>query len=327
MTSLPETTGLTSLGQIFLECLLKFLGLLQLRNSSLYHRISSLVVLFLSMLALIYEAISKIAYLNQDKEKGNQLVTIIDLSQYVVKSFCTLVILGIFWRKSSAITDIMDQLSVLFDSKLLNAKAKENRITGMVLVAFILYNAVIIGGRAMVVINRQTLPGQWDLIPFPFIKIDEMQDQILILFLRNSTESMRLLCSGYLALLLHRFAGGLAVQCELQLVMESGCCSSSLTRIKIQRAWKARERALMLADAVENELGVLIGFIMLTDIVSINSSLASSLFGLTLKRALIQGVSFLLYVTSFLSVSGGLIALIDRVSSVNSSFSNKSSPH
>jgi hypothetical protein len=90
-----------------------------------------------------------------------------------------------FWGKSSVITSMISQLTDSNDCRLQHGRAKENSIAGTVLVAFVSYITEIIAGRVIFLFDQQTAPGQWNQIPFPWININEMQDQITMLFLRN----------------------------------------------------------------------------------------------------------------------------------------------
>lgn len=146
MASLPEThITLNSWGQTSLQRCLEFLGLLRPKTTNLYHRIAAIVVLILSTVAVIYETIIHITVLSQQVRTNDQFATIIDKSQYIVEPTCTLIILLLFWRKSSAISGIMKEVSVLSYSKSPNENTKENGTAGMVSVVFVLYIAATTG--------------------------------------------------------------------------------------------------------------------------------------------------------------------------------------
>jgi hypothetical protein len=142
-----------------------------------------------------------------------------------------------------------------------------------------------------------------------------MQEELILLFSRNLTEAVRLLFSGYMAVLLCRFSKIWAIQCRSQLVVNSKNDSQIIlaTKENIEKAWAAREQALHMTCTIQKEFGFLLTIIVLSDLVSLNSTLADSLLERSMTIFLRNGVTVLVFLVSTLTIASGLINLTDEV--------------
>jgi hypothetical protein len=298
--------------QKFLERLLEFLGLLSPKAAPFYRHIPAIIIFLLSVLSLIYETVYIVTNFVIPESGRAQLVNVLDRSQHVLKALSTLVILLMFWQKSSHIIGIRKRLNAITTSMIVENNTTEYLVAGTVWVIFFLYLVSVITIRVTHIIVAQSPSGHWNLISFPWIKINVLEEQILNTFLRNWPESIRLLCSGYLGLMLCRFEKGLAAQCRLQLGIDSKN-NHALMPDRVEKAWNAREQALALAATIQKELGLLLALIIFGDILSVNCTVASFLFEGDITRCLRKVAAVLLYLGSLFSITVGLISLMDEV--------------
>jgi hypothetical protein len=160
-----------------------------------------------------------------------------------------------------------------------------------------------------------------------------MQEELILLFSRNLTEAVRLLFSGYMAVLLCRFSKIWAIQCRSQLVVNSKNDSQIIlaTKENIEKAWAAREQALHMTSTIQKEFSSLLTIIVLSDLVSLNSTLANFLLERSMTIFLRNGVTVLLFSVSTLTIASGLINLTDQViniiSTKNKPDPSKNRPH
>jgi 7tm Odorant receptor len=307
-----------------LEAILKFIGLHAPINASFWHYMRAVPVLILAVMALIYEACREVFFFMNNRSANSQLVNYIDELQYTVKAFSTLLYLIMFWRKSSSITRIVKKLddlqekSATLSTEMMEAKMNsEKKLSAFVLLTFVLYIVCMIGIRVARLLSSAPPKSPWPAAspPWDAFHMTVLDEQVFLLLTWTRTNSVKLLCSGYLALLLFRFGNFSATHCRLHL----GCISTNrheMTAIKmnIDKAWNGREEALTLAKVIQNELGVLLGFVMLADVVSLNSTLASFLFQKHIIQCLNLGLNILLHLLSILGIAIGLIHLINEVS-------------
>jgi hypothetical protein len=85
-------------------------------------------------------------------------------------------------------------------------------------------------------------------------------------------------------------------------------------RMNIDQAWNQRKEALKLITIIETEVSLLLGLIMFTDVVALNSTLASFILQNDFKHCLNYGVVISSYLVSTLGIAIGLIRILDEVS-------------
>jgi hypothetical protein len=143
---------MTNWGEKSLECALKLLGLLRPSHASWYHHFRAAVVILIGLFALVYKTTAEIDYFITHSSSSIQLVTIVDGLQYLVKALTTLIILMMFYRKSSTAARIMKELQPSTEAQTATSSdtdkyASENIIAGTVWVTFGLYSASMVGIR------------------------------------------------------------------------------------------------------------------------------------------------------------------------------------
>jgi hypothetical protein len=295
-----------------LEWSLQLFGLLAPKTPSSYHRITATLVITLSACALTYETIFDLNWFLMRK-KDSQLVTIVNRFQYMIKDFFAMVILIMFWRKSITMASMMKELSNGKNSQRSDEEHTENWITGTTLSTFVLCFISGIAFRVSRIITEQSSSGDWPLVDFPLLKINVMQEQILLLFARSLTDAIPVLCSGYLALILCRLRKNFSVQSRLELLALSKN-KDRLSRLDLERGWNMREEALTWVATIEKELGLLLAFIICSDILAIYSVLTNFLLTTTIIRFLRNATAALLHLVSIFNIAIGLICLMDEVS-------------
>jgi hypothetical protein len=307
-----------------LEDILKFIGLLVPINASFWHNIRALPVLILAVLALIYEVFREVLYFMNNQSANLKLVDYIQVMQYTFKAISTLLILIIFWRKSSSIirfTNKLDELqeeSEIHITEVKREKIKsENRVAGFFLLTFVIYMVSMIGIRVADVLSSAPLQGPWSAAspPWDAFHMTVLDENVFILLTWTLTNAVKLLCSGYLAVLLFSFGKGSAAHCRLHLacILRNGDDVAAV-KMNINHAWNLREEALTMAKFIQSELGILLGFIMFADIMSVNSILASFLSKGRVFLYLNYGLSTIFHLVSTSGIAIGLIHLMDEVS-------------
>jgi hypothetical protein len=136
-----DQSGLRSL-----ECILKFVGLLVPVNASYRNYIRALPVIFVRIFASVYEAICNLNYFLKQPKVSFQLVTILNESHHTFKAFFKMLILILFWWKSSSILRIMRELNTLNESQLdpstrpiRNMKSQDkNKINNIIIIIIII---------------------------------------------------------------------------------------------------------------------------------------------------------------------------------------------
>jgi hypothetical protein len=309
-------------GSMAMEYILRFLGLLHPIEATFYDQIRAVPIILLSLSALVYETFTRLFCLFNNPSGNLELTGFLDSSQFVVKTSSTLLTLMMFWQKSSTIARIRRKVKDLEESKTdlttltLKKRKSENKITGLVWMTCLLYLATVIGTRMKRILGSVSPNGHWNDASPPWDKVfNVMQREVLILLTENLTEFVKLLCSGYLAVLLSRFGRGLAAQCKFHLELASKESSEEFSiSINIERAWHGREEALNLTASIQNELGLFLALTIFADTLSLYSTLTTFLFGTFFLQSLYCGVIILMYLVCILSIASGLIYLGDEVS-------------
>ncbi|OQV24813.1 hypothetical protein BV898_01403 [Hypsibius exemplaris] len=308
-----------------LECVLRLIGLLLPSNksASILQRIRCLPILTLAILAFLYELLNTVnnnAIQYHLAYGGNyRIAEAVNLAQYPLKTLTALVILVTFRLKSPVISGIMLDVEHYYSTAQQTERTTfkrmrmTRRITGLCLGATVLYLSVMVAFRIIRIGNYASAPGVWPLADFPGLKINLMEEQLINFFTRNLTEAARLICSGYLALMLFKFKMGLVRDCRQSLCLSKrGNPGVFVTPLHVQRAWDSRELALRLASEIHAELSSLLAFMLLTDVLSLNATFADFLFMDDYAVYLRNFASMSIYIASMTCLAGGLIALVEK---------------
>ncbi|OQV19758.1 hypothetical protein BV898_06297 [Hypsibius exemplaris] len=256
-------------------------------------------------MSFLYSFVCYLADFNHREPYDLKFSEAVYFSQYWVKGLATLFILTIFCSKSAVMLDIMEHTETYKREMKHPRPFEQTYYAGAVFMTFLLFNAIMIGSRIY-----QTFVSHrdcWGLInSFPWFDVNYMQDEMFTGFVSNFTESLRLLCSGFVGLILVEFSCGPASECRaiLQRTKSLADLSSDLPK-----AWTAREQSLVTAIGFRTHLTTLLIMILLSDVICLNAAF-SSFVVLTVPESLVRlVVSILLYVVSIYSVVQGLICL------------------
>ena len=300
------------------SCLTNLLGLLGLlaptaRITIRHPGFRAGILMALSAFSLLYEITLALTTLTNEK-LDKKIAYTVNISQYSIKALVTLIILGAFWWKSYVISNfLIISKTALDQAKILQRRKCGKNVSGRVMVAFLLYLVMIVTFRVLRVV---LFHGNPDEKPYPTVlwpTITTVQEQAVILLVRNATESVRLLCSGYVAGLLYDLADGLCSQCRVFLEQATQD-PQRVMYVDLQRAWDARELSISMAGKVQRQLSGLLAFILLSDMVSLFSTIGDFLFFTNYIVYIHNCASIVLYIASLMAVSGGLIALHNEVS-------------
>ncbi|OWA51407.1 hypothetical protein BV898_15890 [Hypsibius exemplaris] len=239
----------------------------------------------LAAVSVIFEFMSKINTLIQTPNRDIEVLYLVQYSQYWIKTIAVVLILTIFYRKSSKIVSLMDQLNVpeshhADDDKVHRREGlKEYHRTGCLLMALAI---IICTMTTMRVLDLISLASDATASAKLFgMEVNLFGVEVVKYFTRDCTEPIRLLCSGYIGLLLCRFSTGLAVESRKLLQQHASnnraCSLGVLTRTDICSAWKAREAALTMSRTIQEECGLLLLVILLADVLCLNASFANFL--------------------------------------------------
>ncbi|OQV14502.1 hypothetical protein BV898_11342 [Hypsibius exemplaris] len=268
------------------------------------------ILLAFSAFSLLYEvtiAVTKLATMEID---GN-IAYAVNLSQYSIKAFTTLVILGMFWWKSFVIVSIVSTARMTIEqTKVVQRRQKGNKVFGRVLVTFATYLVLMACFRLLRIFSDSDKEPPFTTVLWPSVTLPK--EQMVIFIVRNFTEATRLLCSGYLAGYLHHFAEGLGGYCKIILGKVVRDPLQQLSYTDLQRAWDAREEAITLAGTIKQQIGSFLTFILFSDMIAMFSTMGDFLFFSDSYVYLHNAVSILLYIVSSMSVAGGLIAMFDE---------------
>ncbi|OQV24812.1 hypothetical protein BV898_01402 [Hypsibius exemplaris] len=308
--------------ETILRAILRLFGQLTTdTNPSLSHRIRGLLIIALSVLNFLYEVVNiqnNVALkLHNGRTYVYKIAEAVNVSQYPMKTVTTMVILVTFWWKSPTIVNLMRTVSEnrrLDESKMLWKKREtiiSNRISGMILVTFTVNLVMMVCYRTLRIRSAEISPGQWPVAAFiPWVEINIMQEHIITFFLRNTTESVKLFCCGYLAVILYKFKTGLAADCRYFLEAPTGM--DPLHQVDVQLAWNAREEALTVARLLQKKLGSFLAFILLADVVCLHATFGDFLFLTTYVTYIRNIASILMYFVSVGCLARGLIGLMDK---------------
>ncbi|OQV14501.1 hypothetical protein BV898_11341 [Hypsibius exemplaris] len=286
---------------------------------TILQRYRGLLIITLSILGFLYEFINTVnnVAFTSSAHSGTiyQIAEAVNLSQYPLKTLTTMLILVTFWRKSPAIFRLTEQTKMLreFSTTRPRTEIKAaifSKISAAVFLIFSTNIAIIIGYRVIRIRNSEVYPGMWAIAAFPWPKLNLMQEQMINFFMRNLTETTRILCSGYLAGLIYKFRMGSASDCH-RLLCSQASDEKQMTQFAVQRAWNNREEALELAGQIQQEIGCLLALILLADIVALNSTLSDFLFVADSWAVLRNFAAIALYIVSVVCITGGLISLLE----------------
>ncbi|OQV19759.1 hypothetical protein BV898_06298 [Hypsibius exemplaris] len=320
---MEKVTRLAATKPIVLSHCLTFVGLLpnSLAETTNWRQIAKISLLFiLSFIALAFEIMAKIAKLIELPNGDVQVFDVVQYSQYWVKTVVVIMIFVLVVRKSRTMLRLMEQLDSFMDEHSEQGKSdrwwwplsNQTTITASVTVAFSLYVLTMTATRVRTVIRHYEDGGP--AVPFLGWEMHKALSEVIMLVGRNYTEPIRVMCAGYLGILLCRFAEGLAVKCENVFAKIASGSRITLTSEDVQEAWNAREMALTMSELISDNLGSLLSAIIISDVLCLNSSFANFLFPCTIYTVFDQirnGVQIVVYITSLLSITTGLIRLHD----------------
>ena len=299
-----------------MDFFLRVCGLIaESEKPSLFSRVRGISILLLSGFGFGYELINTLNnYTLKDHAGINNIADAVNLSQYPLKTSTTMVILFAFWWKSSAIVRLRNEIYGLTEFPMKPSRIK-TIIRIVTFATFLLNNVVLIGYRIVRILASQTSPGKWHFTTFPWVPVNLMEEQLINLFMRNFTENLRVLCSGYLAIVLYDFHVGPASDCReiLSRSISSSDKKVQLTKFAMERAWNRRELSLELADTIQAELGPLLTLILIADAVSVNANFSDFLFAMDALGLVRDFAGIAMYICSFLCVTGGLVSLYEEV--------------
>ncbi|OQV14500.1 hypothetical protein BV898_11340 [Hypsibius exemplaris] len=313
------------------------LGLLHDQHGShCSRRIRGVIVILVSALSCVYEVENTVyAVVTTKTTPYSGIYNIaegIRLAQYPLKTITTTAILMVFFSKSSRLAELTQKArpsfacsSMLLRDKTRNVR-KVNRISGTIFVTFAAYCILMIWNRVVRIVETQSSPGEWGLSDFPWPKLNWLQTQVINFFMRNTSEAIRLLCSGYLSLLLYKFSMGLASDCQTILDVTNYNYPTVSENVLMQ-AWDAREDALKLAAIQRAEMGTLLWLSLTTDILCLSATCADFLFVEDYTAGFRNVAQILLYTVSLMSVSMGLISLTEQVLIAQYMYTYTQRPH
>jgi hypothetical protein len=201
-------------GQIILSRILNILGLCQFQIESKSARsIPVYFIIGLSVAAFAFETTTNINMLltGATSNQGTTIMNVVDAWRYLFKTMAAMVVLITFWRKSVALTNITNEINNFNELPARNSKGigkKCSRLAGLVVVVFVLYLSGMTVTRVVDIILK---PRPW---PTGFLGMTSLQIEAFALFTRNYTEAIRLLCSGYLGVVLTEFRDGPGAECR-----------------------------------------------------------------------------------------------------------------
>ncbi|OWA51412.1 hypothetical protein BV898_15895 [Hypsibius exemplaris] len=281
--------------------------------------------IFLAVVSVVFELMTKINAIIQTPNRDIEVWNLVQYSQYWIKTIAVVLILTVFYRKSSTIVSLMDQLNVsqshyADDNKIHRPEGlKEYYKTGCLLMVLAIYTCTMTTTKVLSLISLAS--DATASIKLFGIEANIFGKEVVKYVTRDCTEPIRLLCSGYIGLLLCRFSTGLAVESRKLLQQHASNCPAGhlgvLTRTDICSAWKAREAALIMSRTIQEECGSLLLGILLADVLCLNASFANFLSPI-LPQVPYQAEDYarncaqiILYFMSAYTLTSGLIRLDD----------------
>ncbi|OQV19937.1 hypothetical protein BV898_06204 [Hypsibius exemplaris] len=299
-------------GEKILAKFLSVIGLLtkdiQRDKGTRFRTCRAVLLIATSILAFIFEVTCNVIFINIKSKSaaGTRVTDIVWATKYYIKTISTILVLGLFWWKSSAITAINQAIRSVGGYSVDALKADRitrhcNWFAWLALLGYVQYMIGVTFTRAADIYAHPWRSGLFSEYSF-------MYEEIIALIIRNYTEPIRVLCTGYLVLALVRFGDGLAAEC-LSLLESSVAGHLQDT---LEGAWAARERAIKLSTTIHRELQPLITSIIVADISCLIGCVGEVLANQnTFQRVRLVGATFL-YLVSMLSLLYGLICITEK---------------
>ncbi|OQV22612.1 hypothetical protein BV898_03437 [Hypsibius exemplaris] len=230
-------------------------------------------------------------------QAGLEITDVIFLMKYPVKTAVTIAVLVEFWWKRYVVLGISARLS---------SPSKSSARVARSVVAFFAFQLIIqVGTRIAEMLDRKNVAP----VKFPWFEITNAQQQYFLMASRCLTEGIRVLCSGYLSVLLVDVGRSFqATVSQVKAAMtSSGTPLNSLSMLSI-----AREHDIALAELVQGELSWLLIICFLSEILSL-ICVVGELFSTENVTARIRlGGSTAMYLFSMFVLCRGLIGLSDQ---------------
>ncbi|OQV19764.1 hypothetical protein BV898_06303 [Hypsibius exemplaris] len=291
-----------------LSAILSFLGLYvpttKLSDAAISHTICGLIWVALSFFAFLYEATHNVTYFIEAPKGALQISDVVFKTTFLVKTATTLIVLVTFWRKSPVLH---------YGKRYINSvpiHQEHGRTASFIgfltLVTFMCYLVTQTSSRLCDLFASDP----WPVVRFPFFPVTYLQEQLFVLFAHNLTEAIRLLCSGFLGMFLVDACSNLADTCRRLMEDVHRRGGTTMTAMELSKIWAARENALVIAEYVQKELGILITVIFATDIVCLTCVVSEGFSG-TYYQFFRMGASSVLYLVSLFCIMNGLLSLSD----------------
>ncbi|OWA51081.1 hypothetical protein BV898_15581 [Hypsibius exemplaris] len=235
------------------------------------HLLRACIVISLSLAALCVESAATIMQLQNDTVKYTALTGIIWIMTYPIKTTVTLAVILVFWWNRRAMSSIFERTLPLHGS---------SKRLGNWAIAFVMFSFLIQSGTRGSEIHSEWTTGKRfysaDLFGLP---VTMFEQHAFVLGTRVFTEGVRILCSGYVGMLLN----------------------------EIRRDLQATSRSIS-----KHTLGVLLITCFLADILSLICVVGELFTPKDLKSRLRLGGSTAMYLFSMIVICRGLIHLSDE---------------
>ncbi|OWA51082.1 hypothetical protein BV898_15582 [Hypsibius exemplaris] len=267
------------------------------------HFLRGCIVLSLSLAALCYESAVTIMRLQNDTVKYTAVTELLYSMTYPIKTTLTLAVILVFWWNRRAMSSIFERTLPLHGS---------SERLGNWAIAFAMFSFLIQSGtRGSDMYSEWTTGKRFysaDLFGLP---VTMLEQHAFLLGTRIFTEGVRILCSGYVGMLLNEIRRDLQATSRSISKHTLGSVRAFLTNITDISA--ARERDIVLAKSTEQQLSVLLITCFLADILSLICMVGELFIPKTLNSRLRLGGSTAMYLFSMFVVCRGLIHLSDEV--------------
>jgi hypothetical protein len=210
-----ETFSSDSTSEVILGGLLKIFSLYPSNGKGSFLRtVSASIMISASVVAFLYEMVGNINVLEDvfSSTSGATITNIVYQLKYCIKTAVSVVVLIIFCKKSRGIARIIHQLDHFYQ-RARGSGGKNggqySRLAFSSLLVFVSYLAVTTFTRVLHIIEEP-----WKIRRFyPWLQINILEDECIALLIRNFPEAIRLVSSGFLGVLLVKFAEGPAAEC------------------------------------------------------------------------------------------------------------------